>query len=651
MSTSRQLLAILFADIQGYTALMQRDEAKAIQLKDKFQRDLESEIRWRGGRVAVFSGDGALCVFKSAIEAVRAAIAVQGKMLEEPVVPLRIGIHTGDVVTEGKNVYGDGVNVASRLESFAVPGSVFISGKVADEIKNQPGIEIVALGKFEFKNVHGPVEIFAVKNDKLVVPKREELTGKGSRIAGKRYASKRIWIGSAVLLLLLALSIFVYKKYNSATASAVVTGPQVNTIAVLPFANLSGQKDDEYFADGMCDEILTQISKISAINVLSRTSTLQFRDTKKTMKEIGEQIGANVLLEGSVQKIRDQVRIIVKLINATNDKPLWAETYDRQLKDVFFIQSDIAEQIAQALNATLTKREEELFSEKPTENLKAFDLYLRGNKYAEDFWSNSKMEKVPDAISMFEQAIALDPKFVNAYDALISLYTEIAWRKPIINYEDYRVKAKEWLDRMLALKIDKPVVHATVYIYKYEGERDYPGALAELDQIDKYFGNDKQTVDLRAYVLRRMGRIEEALRLFQRRARAYPKETFIHSEIASTYSLLRNADSAIYSVDKTIQMHPDKADFYVEKAGFFTDLKGDIRKAKQVLNSGTAFIDTTELADFRIYLDMLEGNYGSAISHLSDRADSMWSLTQSYATTSAQMIAVMLNNQGNKEEA
>jgi adenylate cyclase len=650
-STSRQLVAILFADIQGYTALMQRDEARAIQLRDKFQKDLEKEIKWRGGRIAIFSGDGALCVFKSAIEAVRAAIAVQDKMLEEPIVPLRIGIHTGDVVTEGKNVYGDGVNVASRLESFAVAGSVFISGKVADEIKNQPGIEIVPLGKFEFKNIHVPVEIFAIKNNKLVVPKKEELTGKGNRIARKRYSPKRIWIGAALLLALLILSFFAYKKYGSSTAAANSAELQLNTIAVLPFANLSGQKDDEYFADGMCDEILTQISKISAINVLSRTSTLQFRDTKKTMKEIGEQIGADVLLEGSVQKFKDQVRIIVKLINAANDKPLWAETYDRELKDVFFIQSDIAEQIAQALNATLTKREEQLFSEKPTENLKAFDLYLRGNKYADGFWNDTKMEEVPDAIRMYEQAIALDPKFLEAYNGLIALYTEISWRKPVVNYEDYRVKAKEWLDKMVDLKIDKPIVHAAIYIYKYEGERDYRGALTECDLIDKYYDNDKQTIDMRAYVLRRMGRIDESLRLFLRQARAYPKQAYLHSEIASTYGLLRNADSAIYHSDKTIQLHPDNAGFYVEKAAFYVNLKGDISRAKEILKSGASFIDTTEFTDFRTYLDMLEGNYSSAIPRLSNRADSMWDLSQSNVQTNVQKIAIMLNNQGNKESA
>jgi len=647
MSTSRQLAAFLFADIEGYTALMQRDETRAILLRDKFQRTLEKEIKMRGGRIATFSGDGALCVFKSAIEAVRAAIAVQVGMRDEPVVPLRIGIHTGDVITEGKNVYGDGVNVASRIESFAVAGSVFISGKVADEIKNQQGIEVVTLGKFELKNVHAPVEIFAIRNESLVVPKKETLEGKG--IPARKHSSKKLLIGLLAAVALATITLFVYKKYNFVTAAA--SSIEVKTVAVLPFSNLGGQKDNEYFADGICDEVLTQLSKISALNVLSRTSTLQFRDTKKTMKEIGEQIGADVLLEGSVQKSGNKVRINVQLIDAATDKHLWAETYDRDLKDVFSIQSDIAGQIAEALNTTLTSTEREIFSEKPTDNMEAFDRYLRGRKFAESFWNVTKMDNVSDAVKMFEEAIKLDPKFLYAYHELIMLYVEISWRKPVVNYEDYRIKAREWLDKMTELKIDKPIVHATISMYKYEGERDYGGALEELKVIDRYYGNDKQTIDLRAYVLRRMGRLDEALQLFLRIAHTYPKFAFLHQEIVATYTLLRNADSAISHCEKAIRLEPGVSDFYTNKASVYTDIKGDLRTADNILRSATTLVDTGELSSFHIYLEMLKGNYGSAVQRLSNRQDSMYSLSQGNIKTNAQMIAIMLNNQGKKAEA
>jgi tetratricopeptide (TPR) repeat protein len=369
------------------------------------------------------------------------------------------------------------------------------------------------------------------------------------------------------------------------------------------------------------------------------------------MKEISEQIGADALVEGSVQKSNGKVRINVQLIDAVNDKHLWAETYDRELKDIFSIQTDIAEQIAEALNTTLTPKEEELFSEKPTDNMEAFDFYLRANKYSEDFWDHTNMDKVPDAVRMYEQAIKLDPKFLEAYDGLIDLYTEISWRKPVVNSEDYRKKAKEWLDKMIALKIDKPLVHHAIAFYKYEGERDYAGSLAELDIVDQYFHNDKQTFGLRAYVLRRMGRLEEALDLFLRQAKTFPKQAYIKAEIADTYSVLRNADSAIYYCNKAIELHPDNAGFYTGKASMYTDLKGDQHTAEEILKSATPFVDTNEFNKFHIYIDMLKGDYGNAIERLSDLTDSFYVLSQNYVKPVAMMIAILLNNQGDKQQA
>src|SRR6266446_1332053 len=213
MSAIRQLAAILFADIQGYTALMQADEAKAMIIRYKFQKTLTNEIKAHTGHIIQLNGDGAFCIFKSAIEAIHAAIEIQKQMLQEPNVPLRIGIHSGDVITEEKNVYGDGVNVASRIESFAVAGSVFISGKVYDEIKNQKDIEAVSLGKFELKNVSVPMEIFAISNSGLVVPKKEMLEGKGKPLLVSTSGQKKILRIVLPSLLVIIASVFLLTKY------------------------------------------------------------------------------------------------------------------------------------------------------------------------------------------------------------------------------------------------------------------------------------------------------------------------------------------------------------------------------------------------------------------------------------------------------
>jgi adenylate cyclase len=647
MSTSRQLAAIVFADIQGYTAMMQQDESTALTLRNKFQKILEQEIKLHGGRIAIYSGDGAMCVFKSAIGAVNAAIAVQHKMLEEPKVPVRLGIHIGDVVTEGKNVFGDGVNIASRIESFAVPGAVFISSKVADEIRNKREFSLVSMGNFELKNVAEPLEIFAIHYGELVIPDGGKLTGKGKKEEGKKKVGKRWLIGVAAFLLIVAL-LFLYFKKKSPVPVDIVSA---KTIAVLPFSNLSSQKDDEYFADGVCDQILTGLSKISALNVLSRTSTLQFRDTKLPMKEISQQIGADILLEGSVQKSGDKIRINVQLIDAIHDKHLWAETYDRDMKDVFAVQSDIANQIAEALNTTLTGPEQMLFSAKPTDNMEAFDVYLRANKESEDFWRTSRMDRVPEAVSLFEKSIQLDPTFAYPYGELVALYTEISFRKPVTNYEDYRMKAKEWLDKLTALKLNDPYVHSTIALYKYEGERDYSGALAQLDLVDQYFRNDKQTIDMRGYVLRRMGRLDEAVRYFIRHAQAYPKNLFVQADVSETYAVLRMPDSAIYYADKTLQLRPDRAGSYILKASIFSDLKGDLETSKRIMKEAAHFTDTSELASYLIYLDMLRGDYGSAIHRLNNQKDSIYVLSQGSVKPNNLVLAILYNNQGNHVQA
>jgi adenylate cyclase len=185
MSRVRQLAAIMFADIVGYTAMMQEDEALALQLRRKLQTKLETEVLAHSGRILEFRGDGALCSFNSAIECVQAALALQLEMQVAPVVPLRIGMHTGDVVIDGDNIYGDGVNIASRLESFAIPGSIFISGKVHDEVKNQKDIECVSLGLYALKNVKEKVEIFAISNAGVRIPEKNSLQGKGEKVAHK----------------------------------------------------------------------------------------------------------------------------------------------------------------------------------------------------------------------------------------------------------------------------------------------------------------------------------------------------------------------------------------------------------------------------------------------------------------------------------
>ncbi|MBK6484606.1 MAG: tetratricopeptide repeat protein [Chitinophagaceae bacterium] len=641
MPLTHQLTAILFADIVGYTSLMQEDEEYAIKVREKFERTLKTEIGAHAGRIVQHSGDGALCIFNSAIEAVAAAISIQKLMQAEPTVPLRIGIHSGDIIIEEENVYGDGVNIASRIESFAVAGSVFVSEKIYDEIKNQKNISTVSLGKYQLKHVKTPVEIYAISNHGLIVPEKAVLEGKGKPVSGKRIPMAVLMVTAVGILI--ALALLFQQKLLFPTKN---TTPQLTALAVLPFANLSASKEDEYFTDGMCDEILTQISKIGELNVMSRTSTLQYKGTTKSVRQIADELGADVILEGSVQKSNDKFRINVQLVDAKNDKHLWAESFDRPTTDVFAVQSEIASKIAIALDAALTETEKSLFDVVPTENIQAYDFYLRGNKSIVDFWRYMRSEDGYQAERMYEQAIKLDPEFTAPYQALVDAYVSVYWEKLVINSDDYRVKAKMWLDKLIALKIDDVYTHSALATYKFKGEGDYEGSLAELNIVDQKIGNGKYTYLLRADILRRMGRIDASIGYFKLQAALFPRQARGWAELAETYKLKRNFDSSLYYIDKAIEISPDVPYYYTLKSMYYAELKGDVDKAQAVLDNATVLVDAKYFENDYFYFETLRGKYDSLVAVMAECPDSLGRVWQYSFMPNSLASAMMCRLQG-----
>ncbi|HET6723280.1 MAG TPA: adenylate/guanylate cyclase domain-containing protein, partial [Chitinophagaceae bacterium] len=270
----RQLAAILFADMTGYTALMQENETLARSKRKRFKDVLESMIQEYDGKILQYYGDGSLSIFNSAINSINCAISIQQQLQTEPKVELRIGIHTGDVVIEEESIFGDGVNLASRIESMAVPGGIFISEKVYDEIKNHENIKTREMGFFELKNVKQPVHLFAIANEGIVVPSRDELKGK--------------------------------------------TKQPTNRLAVLPFVNMSADPENEYFSDGITEELLNALTKVDGLQVTSRTSAFAFKGTKDDIREIAIKLNVDKILEGSVRKAGNRVRITTQLINAAD---------------------------------------------------------------------------------------------------------------------------------------------------------------------------------------------------------------------------------------------------------------------------------------------------------------------------------------------
>jgi adenylate cyclase len=302
----RLLAAIMFTDIVGYTAMMQKNERKAKKLRDRHRKVLEAQIAAYQGKILQHFGDGTLSVFVSAIHAVSCAVRAQQELQKEPRIPIRIGVHLGDIAYNEEGVYGDSVNIASRIEALALPGSVIISDKVYDEIKNQPGLPVRPLGTRYLKNVREPVDLYALANDGLMVPKPDDISG--------------------------------------------LTKDEGISIAVLPLVNISPDPENEYFADGITEEIINTLSKVDGMTVKSRTSSFAFKGKNLDVRDIGGRLGVTYIIEGSVRKEGGNVRITVQLVDASDGSQLWAEEYDRKLEEeVLKLQDEISGKIVEKL--------------------------------------------------------------------------------------------------------------------------------------------------------------------------------------------------------------------------------------------------------------------------------------------------------------
>lgn len=369
---TRRLSAIVFADIAGYTALMQEDEGHAVRSRDRFRDVLANAMHMRRGEAVQHYGDGTLSVFESAVEAAESAVEVQKALRTDLEVPLRIGIHVGDIVRDAEGVYGNGVNVAARIQALATPGSVLVSERVADELRNHPYLPVRFLGEHELKNVVRPVGVYALEASGIAVPK-----------AGDLHQERR-----------------------------------ASSVAVLPFVNMSSSVENEHFSDGITEEIINVLTKIAGLKVTSRTSSFSFKGTQKDLREIADALDVQHVLEGSVRIAGDRVRVTAQLIDAATDTHLFSETYDRSLKDVFAIQDEIAEGIAHTLQKTLVVVDSKPRGGAPTTDLESYNLYLKGRHH----WNRWSPEAVQAAIKYYRMALERAPDFAAAHAGLAVAY-------------------------------------------------------------------------------------------------------------------------------------------------------------------------------------------------------------------------------------
>ena len=412
----RKLAAIMFTDMVGYTALMQDDEDKARELVERQRAHMKPFIEKHSGEIIQFVGDGTFCRFDSAKEAVNAAVEIQKVLELEPEINLRIGIHVGDVVVKGDEVYGDGVNVASRIEPLAEPGGVCISERVYDDIRNQSELEARLLGERVLKNVERPINIYSlILEDKKASPTMSQkniIRGKENNIGG-------------------------------------------SSIAVLPFVNISSDPENEYFGDGLAEEIINALTKIQDLRVASRTSSFAFKGVKEDIRVIGEKLNVETLLEGSVRKQGNQLRMTVQLIKVEDGYHIWSETYDRELQNIFAIQDEITDNIIESLKVFLSENEKKLIKNKPSIDIKAYDFYLRARKFMHS-WTKKNLKY---ALKMLNRAIEIDPNYAIAYASISECHCWIyAYYESI---EENLIKAEEASQRSIELGPDLAETHVS----------------------------------------------------------------------------------------------------------------------------------------------------------------------------------------------
>ena len=376
MSQKRQLAAIMFTDIIGYTALMGKDSQRALQLV-RISKDIQKPLVEKyNGKWIKEMGDGVLAQFNTALDAVNCAIEIQKSARAELDVKLRIGIHSGDITIEDDDVYGDGVNVASRLESIADPGGIYISDAILKAIQGQSDIQTKYLGEISLKNVAYEVRTYAIQGVGLPVPDLRKVEK-----MPKSINTKRVFMGLAFIVLLW-LGYLIYQGQFKQIGELTIEETEIDkSIAVMPFDNESDDTNNEYFVNGMMEDIRSNLSNIGDLRIISKTSTEKYRETTLSSNEIGNELMVNYLLEGTVQKLGNQVKIHARLISTENENHVWQDIYLHDItdiKEIFKIQSSIAEAIAYELEAVITPKEKELISSVLTKNAEAYDSYLMG---------------------------------------------------------------------------------------------------------------------------------------------------------------------------------------------------------------------------------------------------------------------------------
>lgn len=508
----RRLAAIMFTDMVGFTALAQRDETLAMQLLDEQRRLVRAFLLKYKGREIETIGDGFLVEFASSQDAVNCAAAIQSAMKEwneqhlaENRVLIRIGIHLGDVLHRGREVSGDAVNIASRIEALALPGGVCITAQVYASVLNKVEYQFETMGLPELKNVFTPIEVY--------------------RLVG-------------------------YGEERSQAAPVRAALPK-DRIAVLPFVNISPDQVDEYFADGMTEELISAISMIKGLKVIARTSVMRYKRAHKPIVEIGRELNVGSVLEGSVRKVGRKIRISVQFVETSKEVPSWSHKYDREVKDVFAIQSEIAQHVAEALKDHIFGGKHREDPRTTTFSTEAYMNYLRGRQ----LWNKRTEADLKQAVSCFEKAISLDASYARAYVGLADCYAALALLEFMPPNEAFP-KAKEAVQKALTLNAGLSAAYTSSGLIKFQYDWDWEGAEEEFREAISLNFNYAPAHHFFADYLKAMSRFDEALAEIETARELDPLSLPINIGMGHVLYLSGQYDRAIDAYQRAVELEP-----------------------------------------------------------------------------------------------
>jgi TolB-like protein/Tfp pilus assembly protein PilF len=541
VSQFRQLAAIMFTDIVGYTALMGKDEQKAFELLDTNRQIHKQAIEQYNGKLIKELGDGVMASFNTVSDAVNAAIIIQKACMATKELSLRIGIHQGEIIFEVNDIYGDAVNIASRIQTLGVPGSILFSRKINDEIKNKSEFQTISLGNFEFKNVNDSIEVFALANDGFPVPKRSMMQGK----LKKKNLLNRNVIFSLCFITIIAGTFFIYKNFVAKKDTAEVTE---KSIAVLPFVDMSAGKDQEYFSDGLSEELLNLLSKIPELKVIGRTSSFSFKGKNEDLRIIGEKLGVANILEGSVQKEGNKIRVTAQLIRTADGFHLWSEKYDRDLQGIFKLQDEIANAVVKQLKPKLLTTADTIAS--ATTSTEVYTLILQGNYFVE----KRDKESLAKALDFYLKALALDSLNARSWAGVGHCYIlQLSWAQ--IDRKEGMQKARLAANKSVDLDDKLPAGHYVLGLVKM-WDFDWVGAEAEYQRVLELEPGNADALRSIGFLYRCVGRFNEAEQVTRKSLTFDPIKPSTYFNFGQLLYHTNHLEEAITSYKKALELNP-----------------------------------------------------------------------------------------------